>query len=83
MSFYERIRVFTWVILNVVVTSLIVFYGSFVRVVNGAVCHLDFDHKTAIVTYDPDKTQAEVSTEATTNVGYPSTVKTEEPQAHD
>lgn len=35
----------------------------------------DFDSKTATVTYDPDKTTVEALTEATANVGYPSTVK--------
>ena len=44
MSFYERIRVFTWVILKVVVTFLMVFYGSFVRVANGAVCLPEYGH---------------------------------------
>ena len=36
---------------------------------------VDFDHKTAIVTYDPDKAQPEALTTATTNAGYPSTVR--------
>lgn len=36
---------------------------------------VDFDKKTATVTYDPDKAQPEVLTEATTNAGYPSTVQ--------
>jgi len=35
----------------------------------------DFDSKTATVTYDPDKTNVEALTEATANVGYPSSVK--------
>ena len=39
---------------------------------------VDFDHKTATVTYDPDKAQQEALTKATTNAGYPSTVKTKE-----
>jgi mercuric ion binding protein len=36
---------------------------------------IDFDKKTAIVTYDPDKTQPEALTQATTNAGYPSTAQ--------
>jgi len=35
----------------------------------------DYDSKTATVTYDPDKTNVEALTEATANVGYPSSVK--------
>jgi mercuric ion binding protein len=35
---------------------------------------VDFDEKTAIVTFDPDITSAEAMTAATTNAGYPSTV---------
>ncbi len=36
---------------------------------------VDFDKKTASVTYDPDKAQPEALTQATTNAGYPSTVQ--------
>lgn len=36
---------------------------------------VDFDKKTAMVTYDPDKAQPETLTKATTNAGYPSTVQ--------
>ena len=36
---------------------------------------VDFDRKTAIVTYDADKPQPEALTKATTNAGYPSTVQ--------
>ena len=36
---------------------------------------VDFDKKTAIVTYDADKAQPEALTKATTNAGYPSTVQ--------
>jgi mercuric ion binding protein len=36
---------------------------------------VDFGKKTAIVTYDPDKTRPEALTRATTNAGYPSTVR--------
>ncbi|SDX75631.1 mercuric ion binding protein [Collimonas sp. OK242] len=35
---------------------------------------VDFNKKTAIVTYDPDKAQAEALTKATANAGYPSTL---------
>lgn len=36
---------------------------------------VDFDKKTAAVTYDSDKIQSEALTKATTNAGYPSTVR--------
>lgn len=36
---------------------------------------VDFDKKTAIVTYDSDKARPEALTKATTNAGYPSTVQ--------
>ena len=36
---------------------------------------VNFDQKTATVTYDPDKAQPEALTEATANAGYPSTVQ--------
>lgn len=36
---------------------------------------IDFDRKTATVTYNPDKTRPQALTEATTNAGYPSTVE--------
>lgn len=39
---------------------------------------VDFDKKTATVTYDPDKARPESLTQATTNAGYPSTVRTKE-----
>ena len=35
---------------------------------------VDFDKKTAIVTYDSDKAKPDELTNATTNAGYPSTV---------
>lgn len=35
---------------------------------------VDFDEKTAIVTFDPDLSNAEAITAATSNAGYPSTV---------
>ena len=37
--------------------------------------NVDFEKKTATVTYDADKAQLEALTTATTNVGYPSTVQ--------
>lgn len=36
---------------------------------------IDFDKKTAIVTYDPEKTAPDSLTRATTEAGYPSTVE--------
>ena len=39
---------------------------------------VDFDKKTATVTYDADKATPEALTTATTNAGYPSTVRTKE-----
>jgi mercuric ion binding protein len=36
---------------------------------------VDFDKKTATVTYDPDKTKPDALTHATTNAGFPSTVR--------
>ncbi|WP_126312670.1 mercury resistance system periplasmic binding protein MerP [Delftia acidovorans] len=36
---------------------------------------VDFDKKTATVTYDADKAKPEALTSATTNAGYPSTVQ--------
>ncbi|WP_459251931.1 mercury resistance system periplasmic binding protein MerP [Paraburkholderia aromaticivorans] len=36
---------------------------------------VDFNRKTATVTFDPDKAQPEALTRATTNAGYPSTVQ--------
>ena len=35
----------------------------------------DFDSKTATVTFDPFETNVELLTQATANVGYPSTLK--------
>jgi len=35
---------------------------------------VDFEHKTATVTYDADSARPEALTRATTNAGYPSTV---------
>ncbi len=36
---------------------------------------VDFDKKTATVTYDSDQVQPDALTKATTNAGYPSTVR--------
>jgi mercuric ion binding protein len=36
---------------------------------------VDFASKTATVTYDPEKTQPEVLIQATTNAGYPASVR--------
>ncbi len=36
---------------------------------------VDFDKKTATVTYDADKSQPDMLTKATTNAGYPSIVQ--------
>ncbi len=36
---------------------------------------VDFDKKTATVSYDADKTQPEALTKAATNAGYPSTLQ--------
>lgn len=36
---------------------------------------VDFDKKTATVTYDSDKAQPDALTKATTNAGYPSTAQ--------
>ncbi len=36
-----------------------------------------FENKTATVTFDPDKTNVEALIKATTNAGYPATLKTQ------
>ncbi len=36
---------------------------------------VDFAKKTAMVTYDPEKTRPEALTRATTNAGFPSTIE--------
>ncbi len=48
---------------------------SLERVAGVSAVKVDFAKKTAIVTYDPDKTKPEALTRATTNAGYPSTVE--------
>jgi mercuric ion binding protein len=40
---------------------------------------VNFDTKTATVTYDPDKTRPAALTRATTDAGYPSKVESKEP----
>jgi mercuric ion binding protein len=56
---------------------------SLVAVEGVETVEIDLDDKTATVTYDPDKTQEDTLTAATTDAGYPSTVKTDELQKHD
>lgn len=48
---------------------------SLKKVVGVSVVKVDFDKKTATVTYDADKAQPEALTKATTNAGYPSAVQ--------
>lgn len=48
---------------------------SLEKVAGVTTVQVDFDKKTATVTYDPDKVQPEALTKATTNAGYPSTVQ--------
>jgi mercuric ion binding protein len=47
---------------------------SLERVSGVSAVRVDFDKKTATVSYDPDKARPEALTRATTNAGYPSTV---------
>lgn len=48
---------------------------SLEKVAGVSAVQVDFHKKTATVTYDPDKAQPEALTKATTNAGYPSTVR--------
>ncbi len=48
---------------------------SLEKVAGVSTVQVDFDEKTATVTYDPDKAKPEALTRATTNAGYPSTVQ--------
>lgn len=48
---------------------------SLEKVSGVSVVKVNFNQKTATVTYDPDKAQPESLTRATTNAGYPSTVQ--------
>lgn len=50
---------------------------SLAAVVGVETVAIDLDDKTATVTYNPDKTQVDTLTTATTDAGYPSTVKTD------
>ena len=45
------------------------------KVAGVSAVRVDFDQKTATVTYDPDQAQPEALTKATANAGYPSTVQ--------
>ena len=47
---------------------------SLEKVSGVSAARINFDEKTATVTFDPDKVQPEALTKATTNAGYPSTV---------
>jgi len=48
---------------------------SLEKVTGVSAVKVDFDKKTATVTYDADRTQPEALTKATTNAGYPSIVQ--------
>lgn len=48
---------------------------SLEKIVGVSNVQVDLAQKTATVTYDPDKTQPEALTEATTSAGYPSDVQ--------
>lgn len=48
---------------------------SLKKVSGVSAAQVDFDKKTATVTYDPDQIQPDVLIRATTNAGYPSTVQ--------
>lgn len=48
---------------------------SLKKVSGVSAAQVDFDKKTATVTYDPDQVQPDVLIRATTNAGYPSTVQ--------
>ena len=50
--------------------------GRALKKVNGVTdAKVDYDSKTAIVTFDPIQATVEALTQATTNVGYPSSLK--------
>jgi len=51
---------------------------SLSKITGVSTVQVDFEHKTATVTYDPDKTATQALTQATTNAGYPSTLRTKE-----
>ncbi|MCY1370042.1 Mercuric transport protein periplasmic component [compost metagenome] len=48
---------------------------SLEKVAGVSTVKVDYDTKTATVTYDPDKSQPQALTTATTNAGYPSTIR--------
>ncbi|MBN9092119.1 MULTISPECIES: mercury resistance system periplasmic binding protein MerP [Pandoraea] len=48
---------------------------SLKRVTGVRTVKVDFDKKTATVTYDPDEAQPQALTQATGNAGYPSAVR--------
>lgn len=48
---------------------------SLERVSGVSAVKVDFDRKTATVTYDPDQARPEALSKATTNAGYPSSVQ--------
>ncbi|MBI4996834.1 MAG: mercury resistance system periplasmic binding protein MerP [Rhodocyclales bacterium] len=48
---------------------------SLEKVPGVSTAQVDFDKKTATVIYDSDKVQPQALTKATTNAGYPSTVR--------
>jgi mercuric ion binding protein len=48
---------------------------SLEKVSGVSIVKIDFDKKTATVTYDPDKAQPAALATATTNAGYPSAVR--------
>jgi mercuric ion binding protein len=48
---------------------------SLERVTGVSAVAIDFDKKTATVTYDPEKTTPDVLVEATADAGYPSTIQ--------
>jgi mercuric ion binding protein len=48
---------------------------SLEKVLGVSAVKVDFEHQTATVTYDPVKARPETLTNATTNAGYPSTVR--------
>lgn len=48
---------------------------SLEKVAGVSAVRVNFDKKTATITYDPDKAEPKALTQATTNAGYPSTVQ--------
>lgn len=48
---------------------------SLERVTGVSAVAIDFDKKTATVTYDPEKTTPDALAKATTDAGYPSTIQ--------